>query len=203
MVKDPQQVIEELEMKYMTGEIKSMSDIFHGVPLENLFEEFSKLPNNLTLNEVCEAMDDSIIDMDDRSFSHSSVATMIDRIYPHWVDLDAVIARDDNLLMVEPEGKHWSVGYNQALARLIALRGTPMRLDHSFLGWEEYEDRAPGDYAVAAFNVKEDFWSEFSGTFVTSHDSFTGMTADIVYASKYSRRVRMQGELGEIIREIT
>lgn len=128
-------------------------------------------------------------------------------IYAIWVDKEAIVSREDNLLN-EPDMStpHWKAMFNHELAKLLVAKGKLMGHHRSTYGWEEFNERYGEKKkildAVAVFNVKEDHWGEFSGTFVTDDDSHTGFTAHVMYANGTFRDVRYEASLGDIMKEL-
>lgn len=163
---------------------------------KNLEEAISFLaeitPNNLTLDEVLKNNEDEV----DHEY--------LDLVYPAWVDLDAVKARKDNILnkKIEDGNTDWRVGYEIDLANFIIKNGIPVSLNASYYGWGDYRNEKLDVPIVAAFNIKEENWHEFNGTFNTEDDSTTGLSIDVVYENGASRILRYTGTLGSIMRKL-
>jgi hypothetical protein len=128
-------------------------------------------------------------------------------IYALWVDKAAIINREDNLL-VEPDkaDRNWKTLFNYELTKLVLSKGKLMGFHRSIYSWEDWNQRyAEGEElrnVVAAFNLKEDHWGEFSGTFVTEDDSHSGFTCHVMYADGTFRDLRYEGTLGEVMKEL-
>jgi hypothetical protein len=128
-------------------------------------------------------------------------------LYAIWVDKTAIISRKDNLLnapdMINP---HWKAMFNHELAKLIITKGKLMGYHRSTYGWEDFEQYLgvgrKSASVVAVFNVKEDHWGEFSGTFVTDDDSRTGFTAHVMYADGTFRDLRYEATLADVMKEL-
>jgi hypothetical protein len=125
-------------------------------------------------------------------------------IYSLWVDKKAIIAREDNLLnspdMTNP---HWKKMFDHELAKLMTSKGKLMAHYRSVYGWEDYirgENKLPE--IVAVFNVKSDYWGEFSGTFVTEDDSKSGFTAHVMFKDGMFRDLRYEAGISEIMNEL-
>lgn len=126
-------------------------------------------------------------------------------IYALWVDKEAIIARDDNVLRKPGDNNaaDWKARFNYELAKLVAAKGKLMAYYRTGYGWEDYEtNRATLPKVVAAFNVKEDYWDEFAGTFATEDDTRTGFTAHVMYSDGTFRDLRYEGNLAQVMKEI-
>lgn len=195
-------VIEELENAWLSGELDiDPADLddrdFCALPVEVIIYAFAQLKSRaMTLPEVLAS--DSFKDISMRSSNNKKHTEAFYRI---WVDKEALIAREDNILVLN-ETKDWKTGYNRALADYVLAHGTPMNLNADHFSWEDYFlEKSLLSNPQAIFGIQEDYWDEFMGT---GHSEFChGMSADVFYESGISRRVRVVAELGEIVREIT
>jgi hypothetical protein len=128
-------------------------------------------------------------------------------IYTLWVDKAAIVSREDNLLN-EPDKatSNWKALFNYELSKLVVAKGKLMGFHQSIYGWQDWDQRyAEGKEfknVVAVFNLKEDHWGEFSGSFVTEDDSKTGFTCHIMYADGTFRYLRYEGSLGDVMKEL-
>lgn len=128
-------------------------------------------------------------------------------IYALWVDKEAIIAREDNQLTApDLTSPNWKAMFNYEFAKLIATKGRLMGFHRSIYGWEDWNQRyAEGEElsnVVAVFNLKEDHWDEFDGTFATEDETHTGFTAHVMYADGTFRDLRYEGSLGDIMKEL-
>jgi hypothetical protein len=128
-------------------------------------------------------------------------------IYAIWVDKEAIVSREDNLLNApDMTNPHWKNMFNHELAKLIAAKGKLMGFHRSIYGWEDWNQRfnegKQFKNVVAVFNVKEDHWGEFSGTFVTEDDSHSGFNAQVMYADGTFRDLRYEATLAEVMTEL-
>ena len=153
--------------------------------------------NDVLLSDILET--EELTDSSDAGL----VRIMID-LYALWVDKDAISNREDNLLtepkMDKPE---WRALFNYQMAKLVARKGRLVSLRASYYGWEDYTNTAKLPEIVALFNLVEDAWKEFDGTFNTDDDSHTGFTCDVMYADGKFRKLRYEGTLADIMRGTT
>lgn len=128
-------------------------------------------------------------------------------IYTIWVDKEAIVNREDNLLTApDMTNPHWKAMFNHELAKLIVAKGKLMGFHRSIYGWEDWNQRFNEgkqlNGVVAVFNVKEDHWGEFSGTFVTDDDSHSGFNAQVMYKDGTFRDLRYEATLAEVMTEL-
>lgn len=124
----------------------------------------------------------------------------IEAFYPHYANIEAIKNRPDNMLNKEPE--NWVDRFNIAVARMLSIHGVPMLLQPSEYGWAEYNEKLPApDTVVAVFDVTEDHWGTFEGTFADNSEQ-SGMSADVVYENGFSRRLRYEGSIMEIMQKL-
>lgn len=143
-------------------------------------------------------------ELDHESNYDSMTIKAITDIYSMWVDKKAIIAREDNLLnspdMTNP---HWKAMFRHELAKLMATKGKLMAHYRSVYGWEDYirgDGKLPE--VVAVFNVKEDYWGEFQGTFVTENDEKTGFTAHVMFKDGTFRDLRHEAGISQLMNEL-
>lgn len=207
---DDPSIVEDLETKLFSDEntsvlrnVQRCEEAAHNASYENALYIMAVSDNSLTFHEVLEGLDT-------KKNSHLRFVptvpfvTMLGEFYSLHVDLEAIKARSDNLLTSVPTDDGWRSRFDRALAQLLAQEGKPVSLDSSFYGWEDHS-KNPHEWGhmVGVFDIQEDSWAEFAGTFASTHDHFTGITADVVYSSGYSRKARMEGTLGEIMRRLS
>lgn len=128
-------------------------------------------------------------------------------IYAIWVDKEAMVNREDNLLNApDMSAPHWKAMFNHELAKLVVAKGKLMGYHRSIYGWEDWNQRFNEgkqlNNVVAVFSVKEDHWGEFSGTFVTDDDSRSGFTAQVMYKDGTFRELRYEATLAEVMKEL-
>ena len=190
---------------------------FHPTMIDFIVQNMAEImPRNLTFSELLVQMNDDIIDTyDDYSYySHNGTGDIqtlriIEALYPHWYDKKGLIEREDNVLNWQLDPDDWRIGYKKSLAELISSKGSPVSLSASYYSWVDYDllaysdfDKPVRDKAVAVSNIREDYWSEFNGTFNTDDDSHSGMVADVLYSTGISRQVRYEGNLREIMNDL-
>jgi hypothetical protein len=158
--------------------------------------------NTVLLSDVFEAEE-----MDHGNNWDARQMRAMTEIYAIWVDKEAIVSREDNLLN-EPDmtAPHWKAMFNHELAKLIVAKGKLMGFHRSIYGWADWNQRyAEGEdlkNVVAVFNVKEDHWGEFSGTFVTEDDTHSGFNAHVMYADGTFRDLRYEASLGDVMKEL-
>lgn len=204
---------QELEELYLNDKIDlSFLDAYPAymgyVNVDEVIEIFSQLENRgMTLPEVYKEFDKAdVFDYEPGYNSDSDRPLMftIEKFYQAWVDIDAVRNRSDNVLNADASSNDWKVGFHKAVAEMLVKKGQIARLVPSYYGWADY-DLILGKSAgkpIAVFNVKEDYWHEFNGTFNTDDDSVTGLTAHVVFDSGYSRDIRAEKTLSEFMKEL-
>lgn len=136
--------------------------------------------------------------------ARDNIATAV--LHDLIADVDALVARPDNLLHPVQPGALWEAGYQNALARFLKVNARPVRLGADVFDWNDFsmnkKIRDEGAEIVAIFRVEEDEWHEFAGTDVQS-DSFHGVRAQAVYSTGESRYVRWEGTFQEILGKLT
>lgn len=128
-------------------------------------------------------------------------------IYAIWVGKEAIVNREDNLLNApDMTNPHWKAMFNHELAKLIVAKGKLMGFHRSIYGWEDWNQRfnegKQFKNVVAVFNVKEDHWGEFAGSFATDDDSRSGFNAQVMFADGTFRDLRYEASLGDVMREL-
>ena len=188
---------------------------FHPTMLDFIVQNMAEIePRNLTFSELLNKMDDNLVndyDNDPYYASNNDLQTLriVEALYPHWYDKQGLIEREDNVLNWQLDPDDWRIGYKMSLAELISSKGSPIALSASYYSWVDYDllaysdfDKPVRDKAVAVFNIREDYWSEFNGTFNTDDDSHSGMVADVLYSTGLFRKVRYEGNLREIMNDM-
>lgn len=197
-------VVAELEQAYLEGRIDlSDFDEFersgYSLTIDVFIYAFAQLKRrDMTLHEVITSFQD--IPMN----SHNN-RVYVEAIYRVWVDFDALVNREDNLLVNPPHNSSdWRIGFKKALIDFVISKGSPVILDADTFQWEDFlVDKSSIGKPVAVFNlIENDSWTEFVDTLTGTETSY-GITADVLFDSGYSRRIRVTGELGEIVRNIT
>lgn len=112
-------------------------------------------------------------------------------VWKHFMDRDAVVTREDNVLNAE--------GVKRVLAQMLIDNGLPRSLTPSYYGWRDFDfAEEPHGEVIAAFDVKEDYWEEFGGTDCdgTHHHGLIGI---LVFSDGSARSHRMEMEVGKMI----
>lgn len=198
-----EEMANKLENAYMAGEVKqiiqfSPSHINH---VDEAIETLASLPRrDFTIEELVEFAEEHFY----IRFNRSDISA-IDAFYPLYADMEAIASRPDNLLNMG-ETDSWVTRFHMAVAKMLAVHGSPVKPVPSSFGWEDDywagETKLPSpEDVIAVFNVTEDAWGDFAGTFADD-DKKTGMSADFVYKNGYSRRIRCEGTIMEIMQKL-
>jgi len=203
MAKVSKRIVKELEEKYLNGEIKIDDDYTpksHEVNLDEVIYAFATLrTRSMTLSEVFKEIDEY-----GNYFTNHTGLTYTRAIYKAWVDLEAVKSREDNILTRErKDASDWKVDYEKSLSHFVFDKGYAVPfLEDSFSRQDFFVKKESIGTPIGFFNIHEESWSEFAGTFV-DHDEFVGVTVDVVGSNGVSQKFRVNKSLGEVIREIT
>lgn len=205
-----QEMIDKLELAVMKDDVKLPDDFSpYVIPVETIIHAMAEVEDrSLTLHELFKQLPDSIIEANWISGSDYHTMRTIQALYQVWVDMSALIARDDNVLRWENSPEDWRIGYKKTMAETIIQHGLPAQLYASYYGWADYDlvfARQEGKHThpvVGVFDVQEDYWHEFNGTFCTDDDSHSGMVAEVVFFDGTVRKYRYEGSLGETMRHM-
>lgn len=119
-----------------------------------------------------------------------------------------VIASEKNLMNSFGDASDWRNGYKSRIASIVIERGMAKKYGDSVYGWVDYDAHQKyskaGGYKVAAiFNVQEDYWGEFEGTFVTEPVSRRhGYTIDVLLEDGTQTSIRYEAEAEVLMKEI-
>jgi hypothetical protein len=170
--------------------------------LDTAIATLAKYGKLKTLSEITEA--ESIDPTRTNGYNANLVATMSE-LHALWIDTAYFVERSDNLLNVAgrsdektPAGREDR--YHRAVAEIVVANGRLMRVDESYYGWTDWDGKK--EKIIAAFDLKEDYWEEFNGTFASEIDSRSGFTLDVLYEDGIFRKLRYEAEIGEIMREL-
>lgn len=170
--------------------------------LDTAIATLAKYGKLKTLSEIIEA--ESIDPTRTNNYNANLVATMAE-LHALWIDTAYFTDRPDNLLNVAGRSEELTpVGrldrYHRAVAEIVVANGRLMRFDESYYGWTDWDGKK--EKIVAAFDLDEDYWEEFNGTFATEIDSRSGFTLHVLYEDGIFRKLRYEAEIGEIMREL-
>lgn len=182
--------------------IDSSYSVREGQLVDVAIATLAQYGNTVLLSDMFEAED-----MDHGNDWDARQMRAMTEIYALWVDKEAFVSREDNLLIAPDKANpNWKALFNYELTKLVVAKGKLMGFHRSIYGWEDWNQRyAEGEElrnVVAAFNLKEDHWGEFSGSFVTDDDSRTGFTCHVMYADGTFRDLRYEGSLGDVMKEL-
>lgn len=154
-----------------------------------------------TTSEIFNELLDGIFDgrIDDAE------ARAVSAIIPYVVDKEKLLNREDNV-MNAGDSSDWRNGMNLALGRYIAEKGHPADFSDSPYGdgviYDFDENPRPHGDIVGIFNVKEDSWKIFEGTFAGVSDTI-GLKADFVYEDGHMTTKRLDKSFSEVLRKIS
>jgi len=201
---------EKLEELVMDGSV-DLSEYNQGAhhydthAFDDMIELLVSLPDNtLTFGEIIALTED----YDSKYYEHLSTAELraLNDLYPHWVDKEALTNRSDNYLSENLDESDWKTGYNRALSEYVIRNGMLVRVNEDHFAWEDYQHDGTVKYSktqvIGAYNAKEIYWSEFAGTFVDA-DEKIGVEIDVLFKNSYSRKMRVEKGMAEIINAIT
>lgn len=157
----------------------------------------SQYNNKLTIKEICNNEE-----LDNESNYDAALIRIMTAVHSLWVDKKAIIERTDNMIDA-PTEINWKTLFNHAVVKLVLAEGRLMSFNASYYGWGDYNSKLKNEDIVAVFNLQEDYWDEFEGTFVTSQDSHTGFKCEVMFNDGTFRELRFEGDMAEIIRKIT
>lgn len=147
---------------------------------------------------------------DSRYRSYLPITEIVQQVV--WMkDKNATTLPKENLLEKEKIGSKNQAGkeitnYDHMLARYIADKGEPIHPIPSYYSWSDFEmyRHIKGPCSIAAVtSVKEDYWSEFNGTFNEDDNTVHGLNAHAQCKCGYFKgELRYQGRVTEIIKEM-
>lgn len=156
--------------------------------------ELSSLDTNiLTFGEIVDKMEM------DLEYDPAYLA-VLDSIYPYWVDYEALKNREDNILNWT-SSDNWELNYKVSLAQYLIENGVVVMHGASIYLWKDYPLSQSDKHIVGVYNIQEDSWGEFLGTFVDNEQK-TGYIADVLFSDGTSRIVRVEGSLGSMLNNI-
>jgi hypothetical protein len=162
--------------------------------LDTAIATLAKYGKLKTLSEIIEA--ESIDPTRTSNYNANLVGTMAE-LHALWIDTAYFVARPDNEELTKEGRKD---RYHRAVAEIVVANGRLMRFDESFYGWTDWDGKK--ESIVAAFDLEEDYWEEFNGTFASEVDSRSGFTLHVLYEDGIFRKLRYEAEIGEIMREL-
>jgi hypothetical protein len=195
-----EQNVETLEAIYIMSDTPNLYP-FEAYIVDTVIAALAKAGPEATLYEVAEQND---VEFSYLTSSDSVFLRILAKLHFLWFKPNNIINSSRNYLNI-PESNDWKDGYNHELAKFIVSHSKPVVLNESTYGWIDYEftqEQKMSNPIVAVVKIYEDQWAEFVHTF-TGHDLKVGMTAEVIYQNGLNRRIRYEGEIGEIIRSIT
>lgn len=141
-------------------------------------------------------------ELDYESSLDSAEVKLLTLLIPHYYDGDpAETYRERNLLRLTSGGGSWKAHYQHALALLLANEGKIVRPGDSYYGWEDYNSSNSSEI-VAIISAESTKWNEFNGTFAQEEDWHVGIEGEAIYRDGTYRKLRVEGDLAELISRI-
>ena len=168
--------------------------------LDEAIVEVAKHPKTATLYDIINTNE-----LESLSGSDTYFNTYVANLVKHRIPVEDIVASERNLLnppstaRLMSEG--WKAGYSNAIASYIAEKGFPVRLGSTSYGWEDYDLDRTNLRVVAVFAYREDYWSNFEGTFTENSDHH-GVTGDAMFSDGTQRQVRWEGSLSDIMKNV-
>ena len=194
--------VEEDKLNFTISIIDKIMDKTYHYPSEediiNVCEEvYEHVGSSKTYSELFNSIEDF--------YWTNGEAVALKKMYPHVIDVDKVINREDNLLNVKPDiDIHWSDSMEADIGKRIAEKKQYITLgSNSYYGLSSWEPDEYHGELVGIFNVKENSWEEFQGTFYEGDETKVGFEAELVYEDGYSVIGRMETGFGDMINSIT
>lgn len=131
----------------------------------------------------------------------SAEVNLIASLIPYYYSGDSTKRYEESNLLKRPEGGTWKEHYEHALALLLADEGKLVRPGDTYYGWEDYHN-APTSEIVAIISAESTKWTEFNGTFVSEVDWRMGVEGEAIYRDGTYRKLRVEGDLAELISRI-
>lgn len=192
---------EELEDLYLVSDLDLSWVNPYGWGVDNLLETaiatLALYDEHTTLFEIVQNEEDIRV-WDPYLNPDAELVEIMDSINAMRINIAYLSLREDNLLN-PPDSTSWQSKMNHEIAKLIIQDGQPMSFNPTAYSWLS---TSIDSEVIAAFDVKEDRWTEFAGTFATKDDSCTGFTLDVLYESGQCRKLRYEGELGSMMRKL-
>jgi hypothetical protein len=192
----------ELRMIARKVQVSRVVTLDYAHLVEDMITEVAKFPHDKTAWEIIEEMNLEVKLWNEPADAARKRVIVVELVR-YWINVIAMIDSDKNLLNYR--GTDWKGGYLKALSETVIKTGTFVDLNENVYGWEDYGfsrnwDR-DGNPVVAVTKVKEDEWSEYAGS--GDHAAtVTGYTADVTLADGTQRRMRREGTLETLMREI-
>jgi len=140
-------------------------------------------------------------ELDYESPLDSAEVNLIASLIPHYYSGDTAKRYEERNLLKRPEGGTWKDHYEHALALLLADEGKLVRPGDTYYGWEDYYN-APKSGIVAIISAESTKWTEFNGTFAREADWRMGVEGEAIYRDGTYRKLRVEGDLAELISRI-
>lgn len=126
----------------------------------------------------------------------SPVEKIMSELYPVWVDKDAIVAREDNLLTSPEVRIGWEDEFARGAARTICDSGTIVGSDGKPFGFGYTADRK----IVAAFEVTEDTW--YDEGFGEEDTEYKGFATEVMLDDGTFGIARFEGSISELMMAI-
>jgi hypothetical protein len=117
-----------------------------------------------------------------------------------YMDLEAVIAREDNLYATPPANASWLAGFQYNVAQFLKLNALPVALPYNRYSWVDYEVVDNERKVVAIFKISDSTWEE--PVDVSDEEKNVekfGIEAVAVYDDKTTRIIRWEGSMEQML----
>ncbi|MBC9704903.1 MAG: hypothetical protein H9W81_07985 [Enterococcus sp.] len=186
--------VEELENLFLTSK-KDFKWSSNRV-IDEAIEILAKYGKSYTIAQMAEAEE-----VDTYCYEDSQVRRAMTELYAEWINPKTFITRDDNLLSREAKVEDsWQLRFKQAMVGMLLEKGQLMDYNANYYGWKAYEEIT--EEVIGVFNLKTDEWGEFQGTFASPNETYTGITAEVLYANGIFRNLRYEADIATMMREL-
>lgn len=192
--------LEQLENKYLNSKVSLYwLDRFSPKSCDEHLNEIMSLivsnSSNSTLSELA-----TVSYEEEGMYLNREERMTLRALYSLAVDKDAVIARPDNLLTEPDITAGWRPKFEHEAAKYIIKTGVPINDKTSLYNWTgSFPD---GTTVLAAFNLHEDEWAEFGGTFGGDNSTHFGFSVEVLLSDGQFMEVRKETSISEFMREL-
>lgn len=161
--------------------------------LKKASEALAKYGNKALFSEIVAA------ELDYRRYDFremESMKSVMSDVYAVWVDKDAIVKREDNLL-ASPENRiGWEDEFARAAARVICDANDLVSIDDDSKIYSFMNDKD----VIAAFDVREESW--YDEGFGTRDVAIKGYVADVMLSDGVFAKARFEGNVSELMMTI-
>lgn len=169
---------------------------------EEAIDILARHGNTKTIQEIFRSEG---IDPTSYKLRRSDLPLTLIKAHALWVDTKTFADRPDNLLnpdarSTESTDEGRQDRYDRDIAAIVAAEGSAVDIKDDYYGWHDFN--AKDEPIVAAFDLDEDHWNEFNGTFNEDDDSHSGYSMTVLTESGEFRKLRYEANIGEIMRQV-